>query len=78
MLQPCPSGSECRICNATGETYCVYSCAIDNGGCAEGEQCAEVAVPTCQPGQCCSPVNITCGGKHIMYDYIVYMSVADI
>ena len=64
LLRPCPPGSECRICEETGETYCVYSCAIDNGGCADGEQCAEVAVPTCEPGQCCSPVNITCGGKH--------------
>ena len=74
MLRPCSSGSKCKIYEETGEPYCVYSCACDNGGCTEGEQCTEVAVPTCDPGQCCSPVTITCTGKYIMVDYNVYMS----
>ena len=69
-MHSCPPGSECRVCNATGEAYCVYSCDIDNGGCAEGNQCAEVAVPSCNHGQCCSPVNIACSGKCIMYAYV--------
>ena len=62
-MQPCPTGSECRVCEETGEPYCMYSCAIDNGGCAEGEQCSEVAAPTCNPGECCSNVTTTCTGK---------------
>ena len=62
-MQPCPAGSECRVCEATGEAYCVYSCAIDNGGCGEGYLCTEMTVPTCNPGECCSNVTITCTGK---------------
>ena len=62
ISQPCSPGSECRVCNATSEAYCVYSCAIDNGGCDEGKQCLQMDVPTCNPDQCCSPVNITCSG----------------
>ena len=59
----CPSGSECKVCNATGQPYCEYSCSIDNGGCGEGRWCAEVDVPTYNSDQCCSSVNITCQGK---------------
>ena len=66
ILQPCPTGSNCTICEATGERYCNYSCAIDNGGCTDLEQCTEVAVPDCNPGECCSPVNVTCSGKHLL------------
>ena len=62
----CPPGSNCTICEATGERYCNYSCAIDNGGCTDAEQCTEVAVPDCNPGECCSPVNVTCSGKHFI------------
>ena len=43
----------------------MYSCAIDNGGCGEEEQCTEVANPICNPGECCSNVTITCTGKHV-------------
>ena len=56
VSQPCPKGSECRVCNATGEAYCVYSYAIDNGGCGEGKQCLQMDVPTCNLDQCCSPI----------------------
>ena len=63
LSHQCPPGSRCEICKETGLPYCVFSCAIDNGGCEVGNQCAEVAVPSCMPGQCCSPVNITCSGK---------------
>jgi len=56
----CPRGSVCRVCNRTRRAYCEYTCARDNGGCDTGSQCIEVYVPTCSPGQCCSPVNITC------------------
>ena len=66
LSKQCPTGTKCRICKATNETYCEYSCAVDNGGCPEGSQCAEVAVPTCNPGQCCSRVNITCSGNCII------------
>ena len=66
LLQPCPPGSNCTICEANRERYCNYSCAIDNGGCTDEEQCTEVAVPDCNPGQCCSPVNVNCSGKHFL------------
>ena len=69
--QQCPPGTIRRICKETNEAYCEYSCAIDNGGCPEGSQCVEVGVPTCNPGQCCSPVNITCpSGNCIINDYV--------
>ena len=51
------------MCNATGLPYCEYSCAVDNAGCGEGRQCAEVDMPSCDSDQCCSSVNITCQGK---------------
>ena len=70
----CPNGSRCKVLNETGETYCEYSCAVDNGGCHEGSQCIEVDVPTCSPGQCCSPVNITCLRMLIMIDNVTCMS----
>ena len=69
-VQQCPLGTIRKICKETNETYCEYSCAADNGGCPEGSQCAEVAVPTCNPGQCCSPVNITCSGNCSINDYV--------
>ena len=56
----------CKKCNNTNETYCEYSCTVDNGGCPEGSQCSEVAVPTCNPGQCCSRINVTCSGNCII------------
>ena len=62
-MRPCPNGSVCRVCEESGEAYCVYSCAIDHGGCAEEEQCTEVAVPACNPGECCSNITIECTGK---------------
>ena len=68
----CPNGSRCRVWNETGEPYCEYSCAVSNGGCDEGSQCIEVDVPTCSPGQCCSPVNITCLRMLIMIDHVTY------
>ena len=55
----CPFGSRCRLWNETRTPYCEYSCDVDNGGCGES-QCIEVNVSTCTPGQCCSPVNVTC------------------
>ena len=70
ILKPCPAGSTCKICNTTGLPYCVYSCGTDNGGCDEGNQCIEVDVPTCNPDQCCSSVNVTCGGKIHVCMYI--------
>ena len=72
LLRPCPPGSKCRICEKTGEPYCVNSCACDNGGCPEGQRCVEVANQHCSPGQCCSPVNVSCSGKHIMYECNVW------
>ena len=71
LLRECPPGTICRICEETGEAYCEYSCAVDNGGCPEGVRCTEVEVPTCDPGQCCSHVNVTCSGNCIMHDYNV-------
>ena len=47
LRHQCPTGSECRVCETTNEPYCVYSCAIVNGGCAEGQKCIEMTVPTC-------------------------------
>ena len=70
---PCPRGSVCKVCNDTREAYCEYTCADDNGGCDEGSQCIEVDVPTCSPGQCCSPVNITCQGMLMMMDSVMNM-----
>ena len=65
LSKQCPTGSECRICEETKQAYCEYSCAFNNGGCPEDTQCSEVAVPTCNPGQCCSQFNITCSGNCI-------------
>ena len=65
MLKQCLRGSICKICNETRGAYCEYTCAVDNGGCDEGSQCVEVAVPTCSPGQCCSPVNSTCISTYV-------------
>ena len=70
LSQQCPTGTICRVCEETGKAYCEYSCAVGNGGCPEGAQCAEVAVPTCKPDQCCSHVNITCSGNCITNDYV--------
>ena len=66
LSKQCPTGTICTICEETNVTYCEYSCDVDNGGCPEGSQCAEVAVPTCNPGHCCSRVNITCSGDCII------------
>ena len=63
LLRRCPPGSICRICGETGRAYCEYSCAVDNGGCNEGNRCLQQNVPTCNSDKCCSPVNITCQGK---------------
>ena len=70
LLQQCPPGTICKICDKTNEAYCEYSCAADNGGCPEGSQCAEVNVSTCNPGQCCSPVNINCSGNCIINAFV--------
>ena len=70
LSKECPSGAECERCNKTNEAYCEYSCDIDNGGCPEDSQCAQVVVPTCSPDQCCSRVNITCSGNCIINDYV--------
>ena len=66
-LHQCPPGSVCKVCNQTNVPYCEYSCKYDNGGCGEASQCTEVDIPTCNPGQCCSPVNITCEGTYMQY-----------
>ena len=70
VVPQCPPGSIRKICEETNEAYCEYTCAVDNGGCPDGSQCAEVAVPTCNPGQCCSRVNITCSGNCNINDYV--------
>ena len=70
LLQQCPPGTICRVCKETNEAYCEHSCAVDNGGCLEGSQCAEVEVPTCNPGQCSSRVNTTCSGNCIINVYV--------
>ena len=59
----CPTGSQCKLCNETGLLYCEYSCAVDNGGCCEGRLCTTVGVPSCNDGECCSPVEIICEGS---------------
>ena len=70
LLQQCPTGTICRVCEETKEAYCEYSCAVHNGGCPGGSKCAEVAIPTCNPGQCCSRVNVTCSGNCIINNYV--------
>ena len=62
-IYTCPPGSQCKVCNETGLPYCVYSCAIDNGGCGEEIQCIEEDIVSCNVGECCSPVRINCEGK---------------
>ena len=59
----CPTGSQCKVCNETDSPYCVYSCAVDNGGCGEGRLCTTVDVSSCKDGECCSPVDVTCPGN---------------
>ena len=63
LSHQCPTGSECKVCNATGLPYCEYSCTVDNGGCAEGSRCSLSQV-MCPPDQCCSP-SIACQCKFI-------------
>ena len=69
----CPRGSVCNVCNETRRAYCEYTCAVNNGGCDEGSRCIEVDIPTCSPGQCCSPVNTTCQSMLITYDGLFYI-----
>ena len=73
LLQLCTPGSNCTLCESTGERYCVQSCAINNGGCDEEQICTEVSNPDCNPNQCCSPVNVTCSGKHLICDCNMYV-----
>ena len=70
VVQRSPNKTICRICEETNEIYCEYSCTVDNGGCPRGSQCAEVDVPTCNPGQCCSHVITTCSGNCIINHYV--------
>ena len=63
LRHQCPPGSVCKVCPQTNLPYCEYSCKYDNGGCG-GIECTEVDIPTCNPGQCCSPVNVTCEGMY--------------
>ena len=70
LLKQCPPGTRCRVCDETKQAYCEYSCAANNGGCPEGDRCAEVTIPDCEPGQCCSRVNVTCSGNCIINDYV--------
>ena len=72
LLQPCPPGTICTTCEATGERLCVQSCSNNNGGCAEDEICTEAPNPDCEPDQCCSSVNVICSGKHVIHDCSVY------
>ena len=67
FLTQCPNGSRCITCNDSDKTYCEKSCDYKNGGCKE--ESVEVVVLTCNPGQCCSRVDITCPGKLMNYDY---------
>ena len=69
----CPPGSECNVCNETGLPYCEYSCAIDNGGCGEGVNCIEENIPSCNFGECCSPVKINCEGNLCTYTALMYV-----
>ena len=65
ILSPCPRGSISKVCNKTRTKYCVHTRDVDNGGCDAGSQCVEIDVPACSPGQCCSPVNITCPSTYV-------------
>ena len=60
-----PPGARCKECEATGDSYYVYSYDYDHGGCRDDQQCVEVPVAACNPGKCCSNVTIQCTGKHI-------------
>jgi len=72
----CPNGSMCRVCNETGLAYCEFSCSINYGGCPEHSTCIETPVTSCLPGQCCSPINITCERKfnalHGLITIVIY------
>ena len=71
-MQLCPPGTIYTTCEATGKHLCVPSCANNNGGCDEDEICTEVQNPDCEPGQCCSPINVTCSGKCFICNCSVY------
>ena len=66
-MQSCRSGTKCTTCEAPCEHFCMQSCAYNNGGCGEDQICREAPNPDCEPGQCCSPVIVTCSGKHFSY-----------
>ena len=55
----CPTGSQCKVYQPTGEAFCDPSCDLDNGGCPADQMCSLqtvecVRVP-CPPTVNCSP-----------------------
>ena len=47
----CLKGSRCEVFEPTGEPFCTPSCAIDNGGCPDGQICTIQDV-TCVRAPC--------------------------
>lgn len=35
----CPRGSQCKINQATRQSYCEASCDLNNGGCDSNQEC---------------------------------------
>ena len=53
----CSIGSQCRVHEPTGQSYCEPSCLIDNGGCSAGQICSLRNV-TCVKAPC--PLVVDC------------------
>ena len=53
----CPTGSKCKVFEATGESYCEPSCDLNNGGCAANQSCSLKSIKCVQdPGNPCPRV----------------------
>ena len=78
----CPTGSQCKVDELTGQSYCEPSCLIDNGGCPSGQICSlrnvTCVTAPCPPVVDCSKFIIKCmcacdqnhESMHISHTYV--------
>ncbi len=55
----CASNHSCRVSEITGEALCEPSCALNNGGCLEGQACS-IEEYECYPQPCDNYRNFRC------------------
>ena len=55
----CPTGSQCKVYEPTGEAFCEPSCDLNNGGCPANQRCSLETVQCvrapCPPVVKCTP-----------------------